>query len=88
MPAPTETKERLVSFRAGHTESAVTKRCWKLGNQRSIHLGDSLIGDAIHTPTVASIPAPALVNWGLLDALPHTHNLEEMAQDMETCKKI
>ena len=53
--APTKTRELLMGFRAGHTEAACIKKGWKLAERRSMHLRDSLLGNAMHAPTVALI---------------------------------
>ena len=69
--APTKTRELLMGFRAGHTEAACIKKGWKLAERRSMHLRDSLLGNAMHAPTVALIMAPTLTAWRMLDKVPH-----------------
>ena len=77
-PAPTESREKLMGFRAGHTEAAALRRGLKLTDRKATHLRDSLVGNAVHTPTVAVLLAPCLVRWGILDQLPQADCLEEM----------
>ena len=63
--------ELLMGFRAGHTEAACIKKGWKLSDRRSMNLRDSLLGNAMHAPTVALIMAPTLTAWRMLDKVPH-----------------
>ena len=67
-----------MGYRAGHTEAAALNYKLKPASREALHLRDSLIGNSMHTPTIAMLLAPTLARWDLLPALPSVTSLEEM----------
>ena len=78
VPAPTEARELLMGFRAGHTEAAAIGRSLKITERQATHIRDSLVGNAVHTPTVAVLLAGPLHGWGFLASLPRADDLAGM----------
>jgi hypothetical protein len=67
-----------MGYRAGHTKAAAFNYELMSTEREAVHLRDSLIGNSMHTPTIAVLLAPTLVRWQLLPALPNVTGLEEM----------